>query len=224
MRDMLIQTEKLEPGMKLNKPLFAKDSNMLLFPKGYVMNKDSIKKAISDGVGLVCVFDKNAPPDPPEAPETRAGSVMDATAPPVPGPAENLQPEMPLSAQTNSANAFGKVLVVDDEKDICDYIKTIIEDKNYKVLTALNANEAWSHLLRDPYINTVFLDIKMPEINGFELLKMIKNQIPRPVEVIMVTASRSMQDFILSRELGARDYVTKPFSPERLTKALEMNA
>lgn len=225
MRDMLIQTEKLEPGMKLSKPLFTKNSSMILFPKDFVMDCAAIEKAIYTGVGLAYVYDKNAPPDPPREPETKVepqaaeNAVSKMSVPPVNGPAG-----MPQYAQVFPSGPASKVLVVDDEKDICDYIKMIIEGKNYMVLTAQNANEAWSHLIRDPFITTVFLDIKMPEVGGIELLKMIKSQIPRPVEVIMVTSSRSMQDFIVSRELGARDYVTKPFSPERLTKALEMNA
>ncbi|HNY10028.1 MAG TPA: response regulator transcription factor [Candidatus Wallbacteria bacterium] len=222
MRDMLIQTEKLEPGMKLSKPLFTKNSSMVLFPKDYVLNSESIKKAIYNGVGLVYIYDKSAPPDPPKASENKVDtSGAGVPAPQIPVRAESQMPMMALAAQTFQGETAAKVLIVDDEKDICDYIKMIIEDKNYKVLTAQNVNEAWSHLICDPSINTVFLDVKMPEIGGFELLKMIKSQIPRPVEVIMVTASRSMQDFILSRELGARDYVTKPFSPERLTKALQ---
>ncbi len=225
MRDMLIQTEKLEPGMKLSKPLFTKNSSTILFPKEFVMTQEAINKAIYTGVGLAYIYDKNAPPDPPKKAEDKIEPpAAEAVVPQMPFTAMNRPPEMPQYVQTIPSGQAVKVLVVDDEKDICDYIKMIIEDKNYLVLTANNANEAWSHLIRDPFITTVFLDIKMPEMGGIELLRMIKSQIPRPVEVIMVTSSRSMQDFIVSRELGARDYVTKPFSPERLTKALEMNA
>jgi len=200
MGELLLHTSELKPGMKLSKPLFyARESSIIMFPKNHELDERAIEKACELGVGLAYVQDGKE--DAAETLQTKTHSAADYTLP---------------------ARAIPKkVLVVDDELDICNFMKDIIEEKEHKVLTATSALEAWDHLVSDPHISTVFLDIKMPEVNGFELLKVIKTQLPRPVEVVMVTASRSMQDVILANQLGARDYVTKPFKPERLIQILD---
>jgi len=197
---LLLHTSELKPGMKLSKPLFyARESSIIMFAKNCILDENAIQKAMEFGVGLAYVYDDKEE-EPAEVLETKTHSVVDYQLP------ARVIPQ--------------KVLVVDDEADICNYMKDIFEEKDHKVLMANSALEAWNHLVSDPHISTVFLDIKMPEVNGFEFLKVIKTQLQRPVEVVMVTASRSMQDVILSRELGARDFVTKPFKPERLIQAL----
>ena len=204
MGELLLHTSELKPGMKLSKPLFyAREASVIMFPKNHALDEPAIEKAMEFGVGLAYVHDGKEDPkeDPAEILQTKTHSAADYKLP---------------------ARAIPKkVLVVDDEMDICNYMKDIIEEKEHKVLTATSAMEAWDHLVSDPHISTVFLDIKMPEVNGFELLKVIKTQLPRPVEVVMVTASRSMQDVILANQLGARDFVMKPFKPERLIQALD---
>lgn len=200
MGELLLHTSELKPGMKLTKPLFyAKESSIIMFAKNHILDEAAIEKAMAMGVGLAYVHDGKE--DSAEILQTKTHAT----------------PVYQLPARTIPK----KVLVVDDEADICGFMKDIFEEKDHKVLTANSALEAWDHLVSDPHISTVFLDIKMPEVNGFELLKVIKTQLPRPVEVVMVTASRSMQDVVLANQLGARDFVTKPFKPERLIQALE---
>ncbi|HPG57598.1 MAG TPA: response regulator, partial [Candidatus Wallbacteria bacterium] len=68
----------------------------------------------------------------------------------------------------------------------------------------------------DEQIDTVFLDLMMPEVGGLELLKRIRSEIKRNINAVIVTAKKSMQDLIMAKELGISGYLTKPFDPGKL--------
>jgi len=104
-----------------------------------------------------------------------------------------------------------KILVVDDEHDVVESLKTHLELDGYQVDTAISAmeaidkvNEAWR-----PY-NIVMTDINMPEMDGIELLEKIK-EIRGETTVIMITAYTSLMKVANSWNFGAFDYVLKPF-------------
>lgn len=108
------------------------------------------------------------------------------------------------------------MLVVDDEPEICDFLKNFFTEKKYNVQTATGGEEALSKVRKDkPHV--MLLDVKMPGISGIDVLRQVK-QIDKGIKVIMVTviADRSMAD--LAKEFGADDYVTKPFSLEYLER------
>jgi DNA-binding response OmpR family regulator len=107
-----------------------------------------------------------------------------------------------------------KILVVDDEANICQNVKKILSKKNYEVMTALNADEAIEKLAKDSYA-LLISDIVMPGKNGLELLKMVKNQWPLTKAMIM-TAYASTDTAMKSIRLGALDYIPKPFTPQEL--------
>ncbi len=107
-----------------------------------------------------------------------------------------------------------KILVVDDEANICQNVKKILSKKNYDVTTALNADEALEKLAKDSYA-LLISDIIMPGKNGLELLKMVKNQWPLTKAMIM-TAFASTDTAMKSIRLGALDYIPKPFTPQEL--------
>lgn len=107
-----------------------------------------------------------------------------------------------------------RILVVDDEPEICDFLKEFLVKKNYEVTTASDA-EAATQMVKERRPHLVLLDIRMPQKDGVVLLKEIKKINPG-IGVIMVTAVR---DETLAKEtmtLGADGYITKPIDLDYL--------
>lgn len=112
--------------------------------------------------------------------------------------------------------AEGKVLVVDDEEHIVELLKFNLENTGYKVITANNGNDAIS-LAKENKPDLVLLDLMLPGMDGFDVCKEIKrNTETRKTAIIMLTAKGEEFDKILGLELGADDYITKPFSVREL--------
>jgi DNA-binding response OmpR family regulator len=107
-----------------------------------------------------------------------------------------------------------KILVVDDENQICQNVKKILTKKNYQVTLALNAQEALEKMAKDSF-SLLISDIVMPGQNGLALLKMVKQQWPLTKAVIM-TAYASTDTAMKAIRLGALDYIQKPFTPDEL--------
>jgi DNA-binding response OmpR family regulator len=107
-----------------------------------------------------------------------------------------------------------KILVVDDEANICENVKKILCKKNYDVTLSLNAQDALDKLAQDSF-SLLISDIVMPGKNGLELLKLVKQQWPLTKAVIM-TAYASTDTAMKAIRLGAVDYIPKPFTPEEL--------
>ena len=94
-----------------------------------------------------------------------------------------------------------KILIVDDEMDVCDFVKHFFEERNYRVFTALNSAEALRLLRREkPHI--VLLDVKMAGTDGIETLKKIRS-FDKDVTVIMVTAVDDHLSMEQAKKLGA---------------------
>lgn len=109
-----------------------------------------------------------------------------------------------------------KILVVDDEKDIVDILKYNLERENeFEVITASNGKEALEAAQSLP--DLILLDIMMPELNGFEVCKRLKNdKLTSGIPVIFLTAKENEIDEILGLEIGADDYINKPISPRKV--------
>lgn len=112
------------------------------------------------------------------------------------------------------------VLVVDDEQAIADIIKFNLEREGYEVLTAKDGKDALNTLAENS-VNLVLLDVMMPEMDGFTCLKEIRKD--SRVPVIMLTAKEEEVDKVLGLELGADDYVVKPFSMRELIARVKAN-
>ena len=111
-----------------------------------------------------------------------------------------------------------KVLVVDDEPFICRSLSFVLRKDNYEVLEARNGEEA-IELIREHRPDLVFLDVMMPKINGFEVTQRVKGDPDlKAIKIILLTAKGQDSDRETGQEVGADDYMTKPFSP---TKVLE---
>lgn len=101
-----------------------------------------------------------------------------------------------------------KILVVDDEIDVCDFVKNFFQERNFRVFTALNGEEAL-RVVRKESPSIILLDIRMKEIDGIEVLRKIR-KIDKDVKVIMVTAVVEQEKMDAAKKLGAAKYVTKP--------------
>ncbi len=111
-----------------------------------------------------------------------------------------------------------RILVVDDERRMVGFIRLNLEQDGFEVIEAYNGNEALDRL-RDSLPDLILLDVMMPDIDGFEVLRMIReiSQVP----VIMLTAKGEEDDKVKGLELGADDYITKPFSPRELVSRVK---
>ncbi|MDR4504865.1 MAG: sigma-54 dependent transcriptional regulator [Candidatus Scalindua sp.] len=107
-----------------------------------------------------------------------------------------------------------KILVVEDDEYVLGSIKSVLDDEGYNVKTASNGLEALSFYRKTPYA-LVISDLKMPQMDGFELLKQLKDEYP-DVSLIMMTAYGSVRTAVEAMKIGAYDYLTKPFSAEEL--------
>ena len=109
-----------------------------------------------------------------------------------------------------------KMLVVDDEVEICEFLKAFFEERNFEVDTATSAEAALESVEAErPHV--VLLDIQMPGMDGLAALKQIKATDPN-IKVIMVTALETRDKIEQAMRLGADNYITKPLSLEYLEK------
>ncbi|MGV3466614.1 MAG: response regulator transcription factor [Heyndrickxia sp.] len=107
-----------------------------------------------------------------------------------------------------------KILVVDDEPSIVTLLKFNLEQAGFKVVTALNGKEGY-WLASQESLDLIVLDLMLPEMDGMEICKSLRQEkINTPI--LMLTAKDDELDKILGLELGADDYLTKPFSPREV--------
>lgn len=106
-----------------------------------------------------------------------------------------------------------KILVVDDDTKTVDLVKLYLDRDGYQVLTAYNGVEAL-RLAREGYPDLIVLDLMLPDIDGSEICRTLRHE--SDVPIIMLTARTTDQDKLAGLDLGADDYVTKPFSPKEL--------
>ncbi len=111
-----------------------------------------------------------------------------------------------------------KILVVDDEKNICELIRLYLEKEGYDVLMAFNGKDAVS-LVKEKNPSLVLLDIMMPVLDGWEACRAIREF--SNVPIIMLTAKGETFDKIMGLELGADDYVVKPFDTKEVVARIK---
>ena len=105
------------------------------------------------------------------------------------------------------------ILVVDDEPEIVRLVRSYLEQDGYRVVTAYNGEEAF-YTARHERPDLIVLDVLMPKMDGLELTRRIRRE--EDVPIIMLTARADETDRIVGLEMGADDYVTKPFSPREV--------
>jgi two-component system phosphate regulon response regulator PhoB len=108
-----------------------------------------------------------------------------------------------------------RVLVVDDEKDLRSLLEYNLVQAGFSVVSAENGREALDRVRESPP-DLVLLDVLLPDMPGTEVLKALRRSSPRPLPILMLTAKGEEIDRVLGLELGADDYVVKPFSVREL--------
>ncbi len=106
------------------------------------------------------------------------------------------------------------LLIVDDEERLLSFLKAYLTREGFRVVTARNGREAL-FVARQEKPDLILLDIMMPQMDGYEFMRLHRKE--RNTPIILLTAKVEENDKIIGLELGADDYVTKPFSPRELT-------
>jgi DNA-binding response OmpR family regulator len=113
-----------------------------------------------------------------------------------------------------------RILVVDDEQSIRTIVEYALRDAGFEVATASRGDDALAAVARDP-VDLVVLDLMLPGMDGLEVCRRIRAE--RNVPIIILSAKGEELDKVLGLELGADDYVTKPFSPRELVSRVKAN-
>jgi CheY-like chemotaxis protein len=117
---------------------------------------------------------------------------------------------------------LGTVLIVDDNPDSIMVLRTILESKDFKVLSAGNGREALS-VMEGQIPDAVLLDVMMPELSGIDVLKRMRsNAATARIPVILVTAKGQDEDLLDGYQHGADYYITKPCTAKQLLYGLSM--
>lgn len=111
------------------------------------------------------------------------------------------------------------ILLVEDDINLSTVLADYLRSKNYIVEQATNGSEAWDLILIKDY-DLIISDIMMPQMNGYELLKLVRQKHDR-LPIIMLSAKTDRDDIIRAYELGCDDYITKPFSMDILICKIE---
>lgn len=114
--------------------------------------------------------------------------------------------------------SIGKILIVDDDENICEVLKMYIENAGYATKVCYDGKSA-QEIFMEYKPDLVLLDIMLPYVDGIDVLKWIRKDNKTPV--IMLTAKGETFDKVLGLELGADDYVVKPFEPKELVARMK---
>ena len=126
-------------------------------------------------------------------------------------PFEVAKGELKMATENTITNPH--VLIAEDEVEIADTLKYVLESEGFESLWVSRGGQVLS-LLQQQSIDLIILDVGLPDCNGFELLKTIRKTSDLPV--MMLTARSNEVDRVVGLEIGADDYVTKPFSPREV--------
>jgi len=114
-----------------------------------------------------------------------------------------------------------KILVIDDEEDILSLVSDLLEKENFYVITATTTEEGYKKAIKSQP-DLIILDIKIPKIGGVELCRILRDD-PKTkhIPIIMLTVESTETDKIIGLEIGADDYITKPFSTKELVARIK---
>jgi DNA-binding NtrC family response regulator len=112
-----------------------------------------------------------------------------------------------------------RILVVDDEEALRIVLSAELEGEGYQVSNAADGQEA-INILKKQEFDLILLDIKMPNVDGFEVLKYVKERLPK-TKVIMLTGFADLKNAIESKKLGAEDFISKPYDLVDLLTTVE---
>jgi DNA-binding NtrC family response regulator len=112
-----------------------------------------------------------------------------------------------------------RILVIDDESVICDACRLILAEKGHVVDRCMTGKTGLLAIEQGTY-DVILLDVKLPDIDGLEILKTVQEKTPAPC-VIVMTGYSTMSNAVQAMKLGAADYLAKPFTDDELVVAIE---
>jgi DNA-binding response OmpR family regulator len=122
--------------------------------------------------------------------------------------------------EASDATAKKRILLVDDDYEIVDSMKLVLESKGYEVLVARDGNQGLAMAERENP-DLVILDMMMPKRSGFLVLERLRRTRPVPMRVIMITANEGSRHKAYAEMLGVDDYIRKPFAMDRLMDSVQ---
>jgi DNA-binding response OmpR family regulator len=124
-------------------------------------------------------------------------------------------------AKATGATAGGKrILLVDDDPEIVESMRTVLESRGYEILVARDGNQGLA-MAETETPDLVVLDMMMPKRSGFLVLEKLRRSNPTPVRVIMITANEGSRHKAYAEMLGVDDYIRKPFAMDRLLESVD---
>ena len=125
-----------------------------------------------------------------------------------------------MSEATPAATAAKRILLVDDDFEIIESLRMLLEAKGYTILVARDGNQGLAMAEReDP--DLMILDMMMPKRSGFLVLEKLRRSRPVPLKIIMITANEGSRHKAYAEMLGVDDYIRKPFAMDRLLESVE---
>ena len=114
-----------------------------------------------------------------------------------------------------------KILIVDDEQDIVESLKFVLETADFTCYCAYNGEDGLS-LAKEIVPDLIILDVMMPKINGYKISRLLKYDAKyKNIPILMVTARSQEEDKLIGEETGADEYITKPFELDEVVKTVE---
>ena len=141
----------------------------------------------------------------------------------VAAPAAELEaPTQPVTAAEKPTEGKGgkRILLVDDDNEIIESMKTVLESRGYEILVARDGNQGLV-MAEGESPDLVVLDMMMPKRSGFLVLEKIRRSRPDPLRVIMITANEGSRHRAYAEMLGVDDYIRKPFAMDRLLESVD---
>lgn len=112
-----------------------------------------------------------------------------------------------------------KILVIDDETVVCEACRLVLCEKNHEVKVCMSGKSGLLALEKNGY-DLVLLDIKLPDIDGLDILEIVKEKTPPP-RIIVITGYATMSNALQAMKRGAVDCLSKPFTEDELIEAIE---
>ena len=114
-----------------------------------------------------------------------------------------------------------KILIVDDEQDIVESLKFVLETDGFTCFCAYNGEEGL-RLAKEVLPDLIILDVMMPKINGYKICRLLKyDNKYKNIPILMVTARSQDEDKLIGEETGVDEYITKPFDLDEIVKKVE---
>jgi DNA-binding response OmpR family regulator len=126
----------------------------------------------------------------------------------------------PIAASTGTAAGGKRILLVDDDPEIVESMRTVLESRGYRILVARDGNQGLV-LAEGEEPDLVVLDMMMPKRSGFLVLEKLRRSRPNPMRVIMITANEGSRHKAYAEMLGVDDYIRKPFAMDRLLESVD---